>query len=78
MRKASFPIILLIFITLLLSACSDGGGSRGIGEDEDDRIIVLGFSQLGDESEWRTASTNDIKRAATSAGVQLMFDYAQQ
>jgi len=78
MRRASFPIILLISITLLLSACSDAGNSAGVSEDEEDRIIVLGFSQLGDESEWRTASTNDIKRAATAAGVQLMFDNAQQ
>ena len=40
--------------------------------------IVFGFSQLGDESEWRTASSNDIKRAAEKAGVQLMFDNARQ
>ena len=40
--------------------------------------IVFGFSQLGDESEWRTASSNDIKRAAEMAGVQLMFDNARQ
>jgi len=40
--------------------------------------IVFGFSQLGDESEWRTASSNDIKRAAERAGVQLIFDNALQ
>lgn len=40
--------------------------------------IVFGFSQLGDESEWRTASSNDIRRAAERAGVQLVFDNAQQ
>jgi simple sugar transport system substrate-binding protein len=40
--------------------------------------IVLGFSQLGDESEWRTASSNDVRRAAETWGVQLMFDNALQ
>jgi len=40
--------------------------------------IVLGFSQLGDESEWRTASTSDIRRAADRAGIQLLFDNALQ
>jgi len=40
--------------------------------------IVLGFSQLGDESEWRTASSSDIRRAADAAGIQLIFDNALQ
>lgn len=40
--------------------------------------IVLGFAQLGDESEWRTSSSDDIKKAAEQAGVQLIFNNAQQ
>lgn len=40
--------------------------------------IVFGFAQLGDESEYRTSSSNDIKRAAEEAGIQLMFENAQQ
>lgn len=40
--------------------------------------IVLGFAQLGDESEWRTSSSNDIKRAAEDADIQLVFNNAQQ
>jgi len=39
---------------------------------------VLGFSQLGNESEWRSAASNDIRRAADEAGIQLIFDNAQQ
>jgi simple sugar transport system substrate-binding protein len=45
---------------------------------EAQEYIVFGFSQLGDESEFRTAHSNDIRRAAEAAGVQLMFDNAQQ
>jgi len=59
---------------LCLSACSREGEEPDIQE----QMIVLGFSQLGDESEWRTASSNDIRRAAEEAGIQLIFDNAQQ
>lgn len=40
--------------------------------------IVIGFSQIGAESEWRTANTNDVKAAAERAGVELKFADAQQ
>lgn len=40
--------------------------------------LVMGFSQVGAESEWRTANTNSIKDAAKDAGVTLKFADAQQ
>lgn len=40
--------------------------------------IVLGFSQIGAESEWRTANTESIKAAAKEAGIELKFADAQQ
>src|SRR3954467_5496188 len=40
--------------------------------------IVLGFSQIGAESEWRTANTEAIKKAAKDAGIELKFADAQQ
>src|SRR3954466_13402901 len=40
--------------------------------------IVLGFSQIGAESEWRTANTESIKSAAKDAGIDLKFSDAQQ
>jgi simple sugar transport system substrate-binding protein len=39
---------------------------------------VLGFSQVGAESEWRTANTASIKSAAADAGIELKFSDAQQ
>ena len=41
-------------------------------------VLVLGFSQVGAESEWRTANTVSIKDAAQKAGVTLKFADAQQ
>jgi simple sugar transport system substrate-binding protein len=40
--------------------------------------LVIGFSQVGAESEWRTANTASIKAAAKDAGVTLKFADAQQ
>jgi simple sugar transport system substrate-binding protein len=44
----------------------------------DNKKITLGFSQIGAESEWRTANTKSIKEAADSAGINLKFADAQQ
>lgn len=40
--------------------------------------LVVGFAQLGAESEWRTANTASIKEAAKDLGVNLKFADAQQ
>ncbi len=40
--------------------------------------LTIGFSQVGAESEWRTANTTSIKDAAKKAGVNLKFADAQQ
>jgi ABC-type sugar transport system substrate-binding protein len=60
----------LAFAFGLLAACS--GGDQG-----KDRI-VLGFSQIGAESEWRTANTASIKAAAKTMDIELKFSDAQQ
>ena len=40
--------------------------------------IVLGFAQVGAESEWRTANTESIRSSAKEAGIDLKFSDAQQ
>ena len=39
---------------------------------------MLGFSQIGAESEWRTANTESIKSAAATMNIDLRFADAQQ
>ncbi|MEU4678872.1 ABC transporter substrate-binding protein [Micromonospora sp. NPDC023737] len=60
-----------------LGACanSDTGDAAGTGGDDK---LVLGFSQVGAESGWRTANTTSVKEAAAEAGIELKFDDAQQ
>ncbi|MFC0506501.1 ABC transporter substrate-binding protein [Micromonospora costi] len=60
-----------------LGACANSDTGSG-GGGNDDGKIVLGFSQVGAESGWRTANTTSIKEAATEAGIELKFDDAQQ
>lgn len=40
--------------------------------------IVVGFSQIGAESAWRTANTQSIKDEANDRGIKLVFSDAQQ
>jgi len=40
--------------------------------------LIVGYVQLGAESEWRTANTDSVKEAATQLGVELRFSDAQQ
>ena len=40
--------------------------------------LVVGYAQLGAESEWRTANTASVKEAAQELGVTLKFSDAQQ
>ncbi len=42
------------------------------------RRIVLGFAQVGSESEWRVANTKSIKAAAAKAGIDLLFEDGKQ
>ena len=50
----------------------------GCAREKQDERIVLGFSQIGAESEWRTANTESIKSAAATMNIDLRFADAQQ
>jgi ABC-type sugar transport system substrate-binding protein len=64
----------LAILALSAGLLAAAGCSR---EKVDDRI-VLGFSQIGAESEWRTANTESIKAAAITSNIDLRFADAQQ
>jgi len=60
-----------ILIALSGCAAADGPGSG------DSDALVVGFSQVGAESGWRTANTTDIQSAFKDAGIELKFSDAQ-
>ena len=64
---------LSVIAAVTISALAVAGSSAGA-----DKKIKLGFSQIGAESEWRTANTKSVKEAAEAAGIDLKFSDAQQ
>src|SRR6185436_4615839 len=66
-RRSVFSVVTISALALL-----------GSPAPADNKKITLGFSQIGAESEWRTANTKSIKDAAGEAGINLKFSDAQQ
>lgn len=63
---------------MMLTLAGCGGAKQETTAKPVDKKIVLGFSQIGAESEWRTANTESIKASAQAAGIDLKFSDAQQ
>jgi len=57
-----------------LSGCAGSSDGAGGGGDES---LIVGFSQVGAESGWRTANTISIQDAFEEAGIELKFSDAQ-
>jgi len=72
---ARFWKIALGLAGVLLVACSGNSDPSAAGGA---KPFVLGFSQIGAESEWRTANSQSIQTAAKDAGITLRFSDAQQ
>ena len=78
----------LLFLLVLLGACQSGDGREDTAVSPEQSLaenqiityeeLVVGYSQIGAESEWRTGNTTSIKSAAESLGVELIFSDGQQ
>lgn len=72
-KIAALMLAAAMVITTLLCGCS------GQPEPTDEPLAVVGFSQVGAESEWRVANTEDIKSALSEEnGFELIYADAQQ
>jgi simple sugar transport system substrate-binding protein len=69
---------LLLALVLGLSVIAGCGRGDSPASANGEKPIVLGFSQIGAESEWRTANTRSVQSAAKEAGIDLRFSDAQQ
>ncbi|MEA3205172.1 MAG: galactofuranose transport system substrate-binding protein, partial [Verrucomicrobiota bacterium] len=52
--------------------------AQALAADAAKKKLVVGFSQVGAESGWRTANTDSIKSEAQKRGIDLRFSDAQQ
>lgn len=79
--------VVLACVLLLLFLCAMGGAwfrhkksvTPGYQEEQEEERIVIGFSQLGAESDWRSANSESMKATFTKEnGYELIFDDGQQ
>ena len=73
----------LILVFFIIAGCQSKAaiepqGPTLDGDRKTYQNLVVGFSQIGDESEWRTGNTASIKEEAEYLGVELLFSDAQQ
>lgn len=88
MRKSEVKIIpwvyslLSLLVLTVLWGCSNSSAEPQTVEQTEDKKtfqnLVVGYSQIGAESEWRTGNTASIKKAAENLGLELIFSDAQQ
>jgi len=74
MKKSFKCILLLLLCALLLTAC---GSTEAPAEQK--KLIKVGFSQLGSESDWRAANTASMIEALSEEnGYELLYENARQ
>ena len=83
-RKAISALLAAVMVTTLAVGCGNkGGGSDDSSDkgssDSGSDLITVGFSQVGAESDWRTANSESMKETfSKDNGYKLIFDDAQQ
>ena len=82
LRLTVICLLILSLASCGMEAPSEQETSDLLFEEEDGTKtyseLVVGYSQIGAESEWRTGNTASIKEAAADLGVELLFSDAQQ
>ena len=77
-RIATVIFILLSLCTLILTSCYGKKQDTKNEKHAEEKKLILGFSQIGSESAWRTRNTQSIFEAAAENDIQILFDDAQQ
>lgn len=81
MKKIVSILIALVSFSACFTGCikknkpdsSSADVTRGM-----NRKIIMGYSQIGEESQWRIACTNSVKQAAAEWNIELKFSDAHQ
>jgi len=72
-------IYLLAACLLAFSGCGESAKTTGQEKTSGEgKALVIGFSQVGSESSWRTSFSESVKAEAARRGIDLKFSDAQQ
>ncbi len=74
--RRSCLLVSLLLISFILIGCF--GKTNKVVSPVNRQQLIVGLSQIGNESSWRICNTMSIKDAADRAGIQLIVDEAQQ
>ena len=80
-RKIVATLLSVVMAAAMLAGCGGNGQNAGGDSKTDagDDLITIGFSQVGAESDWRTANSESMKETFSEEnGYNLIFDDAQQ
>lgn len=69
-----FAVTIIFLFTFLIITQKNNKKTEAPKENK----LILGFSQIGSESAWRTRNTQSIFEAAEENDIQIIFDDAQQ
>jgi len=69
--KKTLSAFVILAMLVTLTACGGAAETGGGGGGSDQ--LVIGFAQIGSESDWRVGSTNSIIAAVENAGHELIF-----
>lgn len=72
-KNILFFLIYTVLLIFILTSCKNKKESL-----TSEQSIIVGFSQIGAESAWRTCNTQSIHEAAQEAGIQLLYANAEQ
>lgn len=77
MIRKSLTIMVITFCVFIIGCSNVDSADKP--EEDVNKYIVVGFSQLGAESDWRSANTESMKSAFTAEnGYELLFEDGQQ
>ncbi len=71
---------LFMYIVLVLCIFNFSCNKNSVSQDneETEKNIIVGFSQIGAESAWRTAHTKSVLDAAKARNIQILYNNAEQ
>jgi len=76
-KKGVWILLCLLFMTL--ASCTQGSNDSGNPSENTEGLIVVGFSQVGAESDWRHANSKSMRETFSEEnGYRLVFRDAQQ